>query len=197
MLADTTRTDFKLGTDPSKSYWKEKDRLVADTYTRNIYDAAGALTMRRLKNLKNLGAHLIVTAHERSGADPALPKSAKIRLPDLNSALCGSLIASSSIAARLTVNHEDEYDDDGNVVLPKGRRLLQVGASEDYLTKVHMDLEDSIEMPEIITRPSIPKLAKILGFVPEFLTVYAPPGVGKSTFALSHYIDLDGSGIGL
>lgn len=196
MLADTTRTDYKLGTDMTKSYWKDKDRLVTDAVTRNIYGAAGALIMRRLKNFRSMGARIIVTAHERSGYDPNIPKSAKIRIPDVNDDLCKSLTGSSSLVCRLTINHDEVTDEEGNVLLAVGQRLLQIKPSEDYYTKVHMDLESSYDLPDVISRPSTTKLAKILGHEPAWMTLYGPPGAGKTTFALSHYLDPEGLGIG-
>lgn len=200
ILADNSRMEYKIGSDWKVSYWDFKDKLLTDTYTRNVYAAVSGLIMARLRNFRNMGCRLITTAHERSGADPNIPKSSKIRLPDLNSALTSSLTGSSSVTGRLMIEHEGRMNEDGEYLVRKGGRVLQIGPSDDYYTKVHFDDmwedEDEPPFPTEIVRPSYPKLQKILGRQITWLTIYGPPGVGKTKFALSHFIDLESRGMG-
>lgn len=195
-FAATCRGDFKLGNDAAVSYWEKRNVFFADKNYQTNYEAAGQLIMRRLKDLSNLGAKIIVTAHEKEKEDQTVIPPIKRRGPDINDALLGNLIGSSSDVARLRVVFEDEYNGD-KLKFKKGQRVLEFGPSEDYMSKTGVSLALSGKVPSVITRPSYTKVCKALQKVPRWLTTYGPPGTGKSTFTLSMLIDEKGEGVGV
>lgn len=196
MFAEMTRTDLKIGNDPKQLNWAMRNKFFDHKNNWDYYDAATNYIMRRLKNMKNKGARIIVTAHERTDEDLTTTPPTKRRVPDLNQKLATSLIASSSVVARLRVIYENEYKGEA-IKYKKGQRLLEMGQSLEFAGKIHAPIEVALGLPTTISRPSLPKLYKALGFKPTWLTVYGPPGSGKSTFSLSEFLDMDGSGIGL
>jgi hypothetical protein len=196
-LANTTRGDLKVGTDPTQSYWAKKDKYMGDSTNRNAYDAAGQLILRRMKDFKAVGAYILVTAHESEREDITVVPPMKKRAPDVNAALLGNLIGSSSDVVRLFVNAEAVCDSEGNIKYPARSRLLELGPSDEFVSKIHVPLAYSGKVPSIIKRPSYTKLCKALGKTPTWLTIYSPPGSGKSTFSLSMLLDPKGEGIGL
>lgn len=195
-FASTTRGDFKLGNDPAVLYWDKREKYFGDKNFQTNYEAAGQLIMRRLKDLSNLGAKIIVTAHEKEKEDQTVIPPVKRRGPDINDALLGNLIGSSSDVARLRVVFEDEFNGD-KLKFKKGQRVLEFGPSEDYMSKTGVSLALSGKVPSVITRPSYPKVCKALHKIPRWLTAYGPPGAGKSTFVLSMLLDPNGEGIGV
>jgi hypothetical protein len=196
-LANTTRGDLKIGNDPTQSYWAKRDKFMGDSMNRNAYDAAGQLILRRLKDFKAVGANIIVTVHESEREDMTVVPPMKKRAPDVNAALMGNLIGSSSDVVRLYVNADPVLDGEGKVKYPARSRMLQLGPSDEFVSKVHVPLEMSGKVPQVIKRPSYPKLCKALGKTPTWVTVYGPPGAGKTTFALSMFLDPKGEGIGI
>jgi hypothetical protein len=195
MFANSTRGDFKLGNDPSVLYWEKRNVYFSDKNYQTNYEAAGQMIMRRLKDLKNVGARIIVTAHEKEKEDQTVVPPIKRRGPDINDALLSNLVGSSSDVARLRVVFEDEFNGE-KLRFKRGQRVLEFGPSEDYISKVHVGLGLSGKVPSVIIRPSYTKVCKALGKIPSWLTVYGNPGAGKSTFTLSSLIDPNGEGIG-
>lgn len=196
MFAETTRADLKLGNDANIRYWQHRQKLLGESNYGADYKAAQQLIMRRLKNFVSLGANIIVTTHEKEKEDHLVSPPIKRRGPDLNDALLGNLIGSSSDVARLRVIFEDEFSGE-KLKFKRGQRVLEFGPSDEYMSKTHVGLEMSGKVPSAITRPSYTKVCKALAKKPTWLTVYGPPGCGKSTFALSMLIDPNGEGIGV
>lgn len=187
MLAATTRTDFKLGTDPTEQLWGKRDRIIADKNYLTVYTGAAQLILRHLKNCSRggEGARIIVTCHESERIDETTVPPTKKRSPDLNAELLGSLIGSSSDVFRLTRLDEPITNDRGEIVLAAGTRLLQLQATEEYLAKVQVPLSKVKDIKRALANPTLPMLYEHLGKVPTWLTVYSPPGVGKSTLVTS------------
>jgi hypothetical protein len=195
MFAEMIRTDLKIGSDPEKLLWAMKDKFFDHKSTWDYYDAATNLIMRKLKNFRSRGARVIVTAHERTDEDLTATPPIKRRVPDVNQKLATSLIASSSVVGRLRVIYENEYKGE-ELLRKKGQRVLEMGQSLEYVGKIHAPLDVAMKLKTTIDRPSLTKLYNMLGFEPSFITLYGPPGSGKSTFVLSDLVDLDGKGLG-
>lgn len=185
-LANTTRGDSKLGTDPTENLWLKRDKIIADKNYMTVYTLASQLILRRLKNLSRAGegAKIIVTCHEAERFDESTIPPTKKRAPDVNPELLGSLVGSSSDVFRLTRLDEHIVDEDGNEILPADTRILQVKGTEEYLAKYHVP-RSRVPSLRNLADPTYHSLCEMLGKTPTWLTVYGAPGVGKSTFATS------------
>jgi hypothetical protein len=183
-LLETTRGDIKLGK-PTEFYWDRLDSLMAGEVFGATYDASRILIMRRLVNLRNRGARIITVAHERDQRDEGGlgSKTSKQRAPAVSPRLYSDLLGRSSDMFRLTILTEALTRKDGTVIVPAGKRQLQLRTSEDAVAKyqVRRDLSDKI--PPFIYEPTWEKLTKVLGKTPSWLTIYGPPGSGKTTLA--------------
>lgn len=187
MLAATTRTDFKLGTDPTEQLWGKRDRIIADKNYLTVYTGAAQLILRHLKNLARggEGAKIIVTVHEAERVDDTTNPPTRKRAPDLNPELLGSLIGSSSDVFRLTRLDDPILNEKGEVVLSSGTRVLQLQATDEYMAKFQVPLSRVPSIKKQLANPTYPMLCEHLGKVPTWLTIYSPSGVGKSTFVTS------------
>jgi AAA domain len=196
-LTSMYRADARLGEDPTKSLWSERKIYLGDKNNWGLYTGAGETTLRHLKNLRGAGASVIVTCHEAERKDETTIPPSKKRGPDVNPDLLGNLIGSSSDVFRLTKLTEPVYSEGGEVVLNVGARLLQLQATDEIMAKYHVPLKRSGQIAPALSRPSYTKLCKHLDKKPSWLTIYGPPGVGKSTFALSMFLDPNGEGVGV
>ena len=187
MLASTTRTDFKLGTDPTEQLWGKRERIIADKNYLTVYTGASQLILRHLKNCSRggEGARIIVTCHEAERVDESTIPPTKKRAPDLNAELLGSLIGSSSDVFRLTRLDDPIINDKGEVLLAAGTRLLQLHATDEWMAKFQVPLSKVAGIKKMLANPTSPMLCEHLGKVPTWLTIYSPSGVGKSTFVTS------------
>jgi len=183
-LLETTRGDIKIGK-PEELYWEKLDSLMAGEVFGATYDASRILIMRRLVNLRNRGARIITVAHERDQRDEGGlgSKTSKQRAPAVSPRLYSDLLGRSSDMFRLTILTESITNREGKVVVPAGKRQLQLRTSEDAVAKyqVRRDLSDKI--PPFIFEPTWQKLTTTLGKTPSWLTIYGPPGSGKTTLA--------------
>lgn len=195
-LASMWRIDAKLGTDPSVNLWDKRQVYFGDKNSWGAYTGAGEMILRRLKNCRNRGANIIVLCHEAEREDETVFPKQKKRAPDVNPALLSILIASASDVFRLTRMNDAVTNADGETVLPAGARLLQLHGTEEYIAKFHVSIVKADSIAPALSRPSYPKLCKHLGKTPSFLVIYSPPGVGKTTFAFSAFMDKEGKGIG-
>lgn len=186
-LANTTRGDAKLGIDPSVNYWSLKDKIIADKNYLTVFELAGQLILRRLKNLSKggEGARILVTCHEAEKLDDSTIPPTKRRGPDVNPALLGALIGSSSDVFRLRALEDPVLDADGKVVVAADTRLLELRRTDEIMAKFHVPLAVAKSLPKAILEPTLPMLYEKLKKKPTWLTIYGSPGTGKSTFATS------------
>lgn len=182
-FANTTRGDMKLGTDLSASLWDKRSVYFSDKNYLTVYEAASQVIMRRLKNLRARGARIITTLHEDDQRDEI--SMTKKRAPAVNEAFYKALMAASSDVFPLSVVLEDQLDDQGNVKLAAGTRILHMRMSDDYVTKVHVPRHVSEKLPRGIKDPTLPKLYSVLQKRPSWLVIYGPPGAGKTSLACS------------
>lgn len=186
-LANTIRADAKFENSEGRSLWEYRKKwLEGDKNYLNVYDMAEKMIMRRLKNLRNKGARIIVLCHEAEKNDETT--MTKKRGPDLNDAFYGKLMSASSDVFRLYATYYDETDiATGKVIIPAETRILQLRRTEEVIAKVHVTMDKASTIKSKMLFPTLPKLYAHLGKKPSFLTIYGSPGVGKSTFALSEY----------
>lgn len=186
-LANTTRGDAKLGTDPSENLWAKRDKILGDKNYLTVYELAGQLIMRRLKNLSKCGqgARIIVTCHEAEKIDDTTIPPTKKRGPDVNPALLGALMGASSDVFRLRSLDDPILNDKGEVVLPAETRLLELRKSDEIMAKYHVPLSRVPQIKKALLNPTLPMLYEHLGKKPTWLTIYAPAGTGKTTFVTS------------
>lgn len=186
-LLNTTRGDAKLGTDPEKSIWEvgQAKYLSGDKNYLTVYEMAGQLTMRRLKNLRARECRIIVTAHCSEVKDESFGNMKKLG-PEVNPAMVGTLVGASSDLFRLEEIAEAITDPNtGEVRVKAGERILWLRRTDAYMAKFHVTRERSEVIPTGITNPSLPKLYGVLGKKPSWLTIYGFPGAGKTSFAVS------------
>jgi hypothetical protein len=187
-LAETTRGDAKLGTNPQDDLWSKRALyLGGDKNYLTVYSLAGDLIMRRLKNLRAAGARIITTSHEDDVIDPAT-NTKKIG-PKLNPAFYESLMHATSDVVRLIQNPEDKLNEEGEVVLPAGARALQLRPSESAIAKFHVDdPERALTMPRMLRMPlkgGLHVLNSTYDKEPSWLHIYGVPGAGKTSLAVS------------
>lgn len=186
-LANTTRGDFRLGTEVDDNLWGKRNLYFGgDKNFLTQYEAAEKLIMRRLKNVRSTGAHIITITHEDEQVD-AITQTKK-RAPGLNQAFYGSLMAHSTDVFRLSMLFSDVRDDTGAVKYPAGTRVLYLQPSEGvdgHVTKYHVPRDVAEKLPKGIVDPDWNKLSGILKKDPGWLVLYGSPGIGKTTLACS------------
>ncbi len=190
-MALATRGDAKLGTDQDADLWSKRGLFLdGDKNYLTVYEMAGQLILRRLRNLRAAGFRLIVTAHEADQVDQAVKK----RAPDINRALYGGLKSASSDMFRMWYLPSAVTKPDGTVYAA-GTRLVSVKNTEMAVAKNHVDLFTSESLPITIPIegpmvPVLPKIYSYLNKLPSFLLLYGEQGVGKTTAAVSEAFEL-------
>lgn len=184
-LAETARGDFKLGIDADEDLWAKRHVFFAgkDPEGWTGYDAAAKLIMRRLLNLRGKGFYVIVVAHENDQKDPTNMQRA--RGPQLNAQFAQMLIARSTDVLRLSMLFDDIVDREGTVKYKAGTRVLYLHGNDECITKFHVTREVADRLPKGIVDPTMKKLRDTLQKTPGFLTIYGPPGIGKTSLACS------------
>lgn len=184
-LADSARGDMKLGAD-AESLWEKRNVYFSDKNYLTVYEAAGQLIMRRLRNLNNKGYRIVTICHEDEQFDQAT--MGKKRAPAINEALYKSLMGSCTDCFRLSVLREDEVNAEGAVVASAGSRLLQTTMDDQAICKYQVEANDDGSfrtVPRLIPSPTMRRVFKVLGKKPSWLVLYGEPGAGKTTLACS------------
>jgi len=181
-LLDTTRGDIRIGANEDL-LWEKLAAIQAGEIFGASYKQAGILIMRRLVNLRNRKAHIITIAHERD--QRVLDGTGeKQRAPQVSPSFYGDLMGRSSDMFRLSILTEPVVDAKGNVKVPAGTRALQLRTSDEAVAKYQVKRDLSDKIPRFIYNPTWEKLTKALGKIPSWLTLYGPPGAGKTTLAV-------------
>lgn len=185
-LGNTTRGDFRLGTEDGEVWNKRNLYFGGDKNFLTQYEAAEKMIMRRIKNLRAKGAHIITTTHEDEQVD-AITQTKK-RAPQLNQAFYGSLMAHSTDVFRLSMLFDDVKDQDGSVKHPAGTRVLYLKAAEGidgHVAKYHVPRSVAEKLPKGLLDPTWQKLCDTLDKDPGWCVIYGPPGIGKTSLAAS------------
>ena len=186
-LANTTRGDFRLGTAVDDNLWAKRALYFGgDKNFLTQYEAAEKMIMRRLKNVRSTGAHIITITHEDEQVD-AISQTKK-RAPGLNQAFYGSLMAHSTDVFRLSMLFDDIKNADGSVKYKRGTRVLYlqpVEGIDGHVTKYHVPRSVAEKLPSGLIDPDWQKLYDTLEKDPGWLVLYGPPGIGKTTLACS------------
>lgn len=182
-MLSTTRSDRQLGSNSAEPLWEPKkiDRYFGDKEYLAVYNMAGQLVLRGLKNLRARGANIIAICHEDDVKDAIAGMT--MSGPKLNPAMVNELTAASSDVFRLVTLTNDRVDSNGTLLWPADTRVLYLRRSEDFTAKFHVPREFSAKIPRAIPNPTMPKLWKVLHGIPEFLTIYGFPGTGKTSLA--------------
>jgi hypothetical protein len=192
--AYATRGDARFGTDASLDMWDKRTLFLdGDKNYLTLYEMAGQMIMRRLRNLRATGVRVIATAHEASQDDQMITKLA----PSMNKALYGSLRSATSDIFRMWMLPSDILAADGSVRYPTGTRVVSVKPSPTYVAKYHVDPFGAQSIPVsgniVIETPMVPVLPKVYSYLkkkPTFLCLYGEQGVGKTTAAVSEAFEL-------
>ena len=104
---------------------------------------------------------------------------------DRRHAFIGDLIGASSDVFRLKALQEDVTDKAGNTAVKAGTRVLYLRGTDEFVAKYQVAREHSEKIPKYLLDPTMPKLMEILNKKPKVLTLYGPPGAGKTTLAVS------------
>lgn len=182
-LANTTRGDFKLGTDITANIWDKRDKWFGDKTGQLNYEAAQQMIMRRLRNFEARSARMIIISHEREQLNEFT--GMKSRGPDLNPGFFGTLFPFASDMFRLGVMMANEMAEDGTVKIAAGTRVLYLKMSEEQICKARVAIEVAQKLPNGILNPTLTKLYGVLNKKPSKLVLYGPPGAGKTTLACS------------
>jgi hypothetical protein len=192
-MAYSTRGDAKFGTDIAQNVWDRRGLFLdGDKNYLTVYEMAGQMIIRRLKNLRSYGFRLIVSAHESDQIDTAVKK----RAPDINQALYGSLKRSTSDMFRMWLLPQNIMQPDGQTIrYAAGTRLVSVKPAPEYAAKIHVDPFAAEQVPQTIPieNPFVPVLPKVYSYLwklPSFLCIYGEPGVGKTTAGVSEAFEV-------
>jgi len=165
-------------------------------FGRDYKDSKG-LIMQKIKNLSARGARILLNVHQKSAymdSDRAaivstfkgIPMDAvKMITPSLNNQLFEIVNARATDIYRLSRYNEDVIDEAGNMTIPYGTRLLHLSENPNDVIKSSAPPDKIASLRAGMLNPTLPKLYALIGGKPEMMVVYSPPGVGKTTFALS------------
>ena len=192
-LAHATRGDAKFGTDTTLDVWDKKDLFLSgDKNYLTVYEMAGQMILRRLRNLRATGVRVIVSAHEADQVDLAIKK----RAPDMNKALYGSFKSITSDMFRMWLLPQNVLGPDGQTVkYQAGTRLVTMKPSPEAAAKIHVDPFAADQVPATVAIentfvPVLPKVYSYLWKLPSFLAIYGEPGVGKTTAGVSEAFEV-------
>lgn len=187
MLATMTRGDMSLGTDPLANLWDLRGKITGNKNHGADYEATGQMIMRRLKNLcrNGQGARIIVACHEAEKMDESTIPPTKKRGPDVNPALLGALLGSSSDVFRLFTVKEEITNDEGKILIPVGTRVLQLKETDEVIAKCQVPMSMVGKIKKALPNPTLPALYEHIGKKPTWCTIYGASGAGKSTFCTS------------
>jgi hypothetical protein len=191
-LAFATRSDAKLGTDPTVDLWDRRGLFLdGDKNYLTVYDMAGQFIMRNLRNLRSRGFRIITTSHETEQVDKSEGYAQKKIAPAMNKALYEALRAVTSDVFRLWILRQAIYNPQTQEVLyAPGTRVWQINSTEQAVAKYHTDPFTAMSLPihtpikNAIT-PALPVLYDVLKKKPTWINIYGEPGVGKTSAACS------------
>ena len=186
-LMHTTIMDAKFGLDVDQNLWDKRGGFLSDPNYLKVYDLATAQITRRLRNLRARECNLTILTHEKDKKDEG---SVTMRGMAVNDALYSALKGMSTDILKLHEITADEINmQTGEVRAKAGTRILFLKGGSEYVTKYHVTREKAENMPTKMRVPlkesGMKRLIEVLGQVPECLVLYGPPGVGKTTFAVS------------
>ena len=190
-MAFAARGDAKFGTDLDVDLWDSLGKFLdGDKNYLTVYDMAGQMILRRLRNLRGRGLRIITTAHETENVESYVKKKA----PAMNKALYDSLRSVTSDVFRLWVLHQPltTYNPDQSIKAsyPVGTRVVQLKPTDTAVAKYHTDPFVTLTLPTHIpiasaTVPTLPVVYSALKKVPTWLCLYGEQGSGKTTAAVS------------
>ncbi|MDE2097401.1 MAG: hypothetical protein KGL39_09170 [Patescibacteria group bacterium] len=181
-MLETTRADRVLGSNLDEPLWEASkvNKYFGDKEALSVYRMSTQLNLRALKNLRARGARILCLCHEADIKDPMAQM--KLSGPEVNPAMVGDLIAASSCVFRLTMLTENRVNPQtGEVLVPEGTRVLYLRRTDSFTAKYQADPQYSDAVPRAIIAPTMQKIFDVLHSVPDWVTVYGFPGVGKTT----------------
>jgi len=186
-VAETLRENVLRGESPDSSLSAVHEVMKGERYGQNSYLIAQQWFMRMVQNLYRggEGCRIITTAHEDLKAIDPYNQTVTKKGPLLNDKFAASLIASSTDVFRLYWTPVPILNEKGEVQFKEYTRFLQLKDSDDAIAKHHVSPKVSVGLPKAMSEPTLPKLYKRLGKKPSWLTIYGPPGIGKTTLACS------------
>lgn len=195
MIASQLRMENKLGKDLDIELMTKSHKIMEDPNYLNVYQLSGAFIKQRLNNFRARGVQIVIISHEDEEKD-AYTK-AKKRGPNLNPAFREEVLSFSSDVYRLRKLAENVLvtDGEGNetVAYKRGTRVLQISETDEIIAKYHVkpnedgsfrDMPSSIVLTDNI-KTEWDAIVNVLGKQPSIVTLYGPPGVGKTTLAAS------------
>lgn len=189
-LALDVRMENKLGTDGDTDLMGKSDKIMKDPMYLNVYLLASNFILARLKNFRGRGVRIIIIAHEDEEKD-AYTKTKK-RGPNVNPAFREDLISFSADVFRLKKIPDDIPGEGGELLYRKNQRLLHLSETDEIIAKYHVEpvgFKDGSpiyrDVPPYIIDPTWPRIVAALGQEPSIMTIYGPPGVGKTTLGVA------------
>lgn len=161
------------------------------------YKDSKSLIMQKIKNFSARGARVLLNIHQKTAYMDADRSSivstfkgvpmdaAKVIGPSLNNQLFEIVNARATDIYRLSRFNSDIEAEDGRAAIPYGTRLLHLAENPDDVIKSSAPPEKLQALRDGLLNPTLPALYKLIGGKPEMMVIYSPPGVGKTTFALS------------
>lgn len=180
-LADTTRRALVAETEIGADLWKMRDKLfpqqrdwgnMSDMLAR-IFEAYGSWADQQ-------NVPFLLLCHESKRTDEAT--GVQKGGPDANPKLLSEIIENSDYVWRIW--REEASIKLDNKQYPKNTHFLRMTTSESKMTKMRLPPDYSEKLTDNLPNPTLSQAFSLLGpFVPNVLTVFGPPGAGKTTFA--------------
>jgi hypothetical protein len=187
-MGATVRTDIKIGVMPDKTLYEMRQKWLGDSDNWGTYTAAANIILRPLMNLSNRGAKIVTTVHEEERQDMFDMRTK--RNVGLNEEFRKMLNTCTSDTFRITETPEDVRGPEGDIILAKGTRTIQIARSIEVFAKIQVPVPHHEALRAAgIERITVPtdgsgwaKMCRIIGKEPQWLTLYGLPGVGKTNF---------------
>jgi hypothetical protein len=180
-LADTTRRALVAETEIGTDLWKIRDKLFpAQRDWGNMSDMLARVFEVYGSYADQQGIPFIMLCHESKRTDEAT--GALKGGPDANPKLLSEIVENSDYVWRIW--REEAAVKLGDKSYPKNTHFLRMTTSEAKMTKMRLPPEYSEKLIDNLPNPTLQTAFAQLGpFIPNVLTVFGPPGAGKTTFA--------------
>ena len=188
-LADITRRAVVSPTSSSDEFfdfWGKRDSLHAQFQDwGSMTSIISELCSKSASFCEDQGVPFIIGSHERMIEDKLENKEMKGGM-DLNAKLLSEIEENSDYVWRCWKEDKEVQIGTPLVKYKAGTYFLRTATSNQRRTKARMIPEVAARMGEFIANPNLPEIFAKLGvFRPNVLSLFGPPGSGKTTLATS------------
>lgn len=130
------------------------DPLMPD---KRHWGKLGELMKTQIWNFRNLGLHVVFTAHERTSVEEDEDENLLVEVvPSLSPAPRETLIGAVHVVGRLYTRPVSVKDKKTGKVKKKMERRMLIGPDDKYTSKIRIDPSLPVQPPRIIRNPTLP-----------------------------------------